>query len=243
MAPTSAPPSLGIDGSNLALPHGTGVATYGNALAEAIRALGLGLDGVFGVPVGRDPTIRDVHLYEAIGRGMMARQSPKWLRPAIDRWALFKGLKLYPVHDRGVVERRGFEDRFPRFDRMYSAALLFERADLYFRQKKRFFTLKVPNPPAIMHWTYPVPVRMAGTRNIYTLHDLVPLKLPFATLDTKRVYHRVVERCIQDSAHMLQAASVRTSLNVTFKVCGAGTVSSQGARTKCCFTHRVLIHH
>jgi glycosyltransferase involved in cell wall biosynthesis len=203
MASTSAPPSIGIDGYNLALPHGTGVATYGNALAEAIRALGLGLDGIFGVPVGRDPTIRDVHLYEAIGRGMPARQSPKWLRPTIDRWALFKGLPLYPVHDRGLVELRGFEDRFPRFDRMYSAALLFERAHLHFRSKRRFLTVRLEDPPAIMHWTYPVPVRIAGSRNIYTLHDLVPLKLPFATLDTKRVYHRVIEGCVSGGAHIV----------------------------------------
>lgn len=203
MASTSAPPSIGIDGYNLALPHGTGVATYGNAVAEAVRALGLGLDGIFGVPVGRDPRIRDVHLYEAIGRGLPPRQSPRWLRPVIDRWALFKGLPLYPVEDRGLVERRGFQDRFPQFDRMYSAALLFERADLHFRRKRRFLTLKMENPPAVMHWTYPVPVRLAGTRNIYTLHDLVPLKLPFATLDTKRIYHRVVEGCITDGSHIV----------------------------------------
>lgn len=219
MASTSAPPSIGIDGYNLALPHGTGVATYGNALAEAIRALGLGLDGVFGVPVGRDPAIRDVHLYEAIGRGLPARQSPRWLRPAIDRWALFKGLPLYPVNDRGLVERRGFEDRFPRFDRMFSAALLFERADLYFRSKRRFLTVEIENPPAIMHWTYPVPVRLAGARNIYTLHDLVPLKLPFATLDTKRVYHRIVEQCVTDGTHIVTVSeSSRNDILAMFDV-------------------------
>jgi putative transcriptional regulator len=44
-----------------------------------------------------------------------------------------------------------------------------------------------------MHWTYPVPLRMAGSRNVYTLHDLVPLKLPHTTLDDKRHYHRLIE--------------------------------------------------
>lgn len=203
MASTSAPPSIGIDGYNLTLPHGTGIATYGNAVAEAVRGLGLGLDGIFGVPVGRDPRIREINFYEAIGRGMPARKSPSWLRPAIDRWALLKGLPLYAVEDRGVVERRGFQERFPSFDRVYSAALLFERADSYFKRTKRFLTIELENPPAIMHWTYPVPVRLAGTRNIYTLHDLVPLKLPFATLDTKRIYHRLIEHCVQHGSHIV----------------------------------------
>ena len=202
MASISRPPSIGIDGYNLALPHGTGVATYGFGLAEAIRALGLGLDGVFGIPVGRDPTIRDVFFYEAIGRGV-TRQSAKWLRPAIDRWALIKGLPVYPIHDRGLIERRSFVDRLPSFDRLYSAALLFERAELHFRRTNRFLTIEVEDPPEIMHWTYPVAVRLAGARNIYTLHDLVPLKLPFATLDQKRVYHRMVARCVRDAAHII----------------------------------------
>jgi glycosyltransferase involved in cell wall biosynthesis len=29
-----------------------------------------------------------------------------------------------------------------------------------------------------MHWTYPVPLRMAGWRNVYTIHDAIPLVRP-----------------------------------------------------------------
>lgn len=203
MTTEPAPPSIGIDGYNLALPHGTGVATYGFGLAEAIRSLGMRVEGVFGIPVGRDPTIRDVFFYEAIGRGLPPRIIPLFLRPVFDRWALIKGLPIYKVEDRGLVERRGFADRLPRFDRVFSAALLFERAEAYFLRKRRFLTVTVDKPPAIMHWTYPVPIRMTGTRNVYTLHDLVPLKLPFATLDKKRYYHRLIERCVSDADHIV----------------------------------------
>lgn len=218
MGTGTAAPSIGIDGYNLALPHGTGVATYGFALAEAIRALGLGLDGVFGIPVGRDPMIRDVLFYEAIGRGI-TRQSPKWLRPAIDRWALMKGLPVYQVSDRGLVERRGFTDRLPAFDRLYSIAQLFDRADMHFRQTRRFLPIEVPDPPAIMHWTYPVPIVLRGSRNIYTLHDLVPLKLPFATLDTKRFYHRMIARCVEDADHIVTVSE--SSRNDVLEMFGA----------------------
>ena len=30
-----------------------------------------------------------------------------------------------------------------------------------------------------------MPVRVKGAKNIYTLHDLVPLRLPYTTLDNK----------------------------------------------------------
>lgn len=196
-------PAVGIDGYNLALTHGTGVATYGLGLAEAVRSLGMRVEGLFGVPVGLDPRLREILFYEAMGRGMPRRNSPVWLRPMFDRIAVLRGLPVHDIEARGLVERRGFVDRLPQFDRLRSAAFLFERADRHFRRTWRFLPLKLANPPEIMHWTYPVPIRIEGARNIYTLHDLVPLKLPFATLDKKRVYHRLIERCVMDGDHIV----------------------------------------
>jgi hypothetical protein len=40
--------------------------------------------------------------------------------------------------------------------------------------------------PDIMHWTYPLSLRVSKAKNIYTLHDLVPLRLPYTTIDNKR---------------------------------------------------------
>jgi glycosyltransferase involved in cell wall biosynthesis len=57
--------------------------------------------------------------------------------------------------------------------------------------------VKVPNPPDIMHWTYPLPVKLIGAKNIYTLHDLVPLRLPFASLDNKRAYYKLIRACVK----------------------------------------------
>ena len=53
-----------------------------------------------------------------------------------------------------------------------------------------------------MHWTYPVPVKLAGARNLYTMHDMVPLRLPYTTLDVKKNYHGLVERCAREADHL-----------------------------------------
>ena len=195
--------SVGIDGFNLALPHGTGVATYGFALAEAVRSLGMPVEGLFAVPVGRDESLREVLFYEALGRGMPPRRGPAWLRPMLDRATVMRGLRVSQVPETSRIERAGFADKLPRFDRLLSGAHLFERAERHFRRTRRFLELNIPDPPAIMHWTYPIPVRLVGSRNLYTLHDLVPLKLPFATLDRKRYYHRLVERCVREGDHIV----------------------------------------
>lgn len=38
--------------------------------------------------------------------------------------------------------------------------------------------------------------------NIYTIHDLVPLRLPYTTLDNKRYYYRLIKSCLETSAHI-----------------------------------------
>ena len=53
-----------------------------------------------------------------------------------------------------------------------------------------------------MHWTYPLPIRLEGARNIYTLHDLVPLRLPYTTLDNKRMYLRLLRGCLRWGDHI-----------------------------------------
>lgn len=80
--------------------------------------------------------------------------------------------------------------------------MLFEIAYARFAYLNRFTTVTMPDPPEIMHWTYPVPVRMEGTRNVYTIHDLVPLKLPQTTLDNKSYHYRLVDRCIREADHI-----------------------------------------
>ena len=190
---------IGIDGFNLAMPAGTGVATYGLALARTLAAGGHRIDGIFGLDVGADPAMREVRFFDLIGRGDVEtslreqrRRRRRILRRAIS--------PLQRHHARPVawterVEKATFADRLPDFDRLVSSPDLFAVAHRRFALLGRFLTLHMRNPPDIMHWTYPVPVRLAGARNIYTLHDLVPLKLPYTTLDAKTFYARLVRRC------------------------------------------------
>lgn len=53
-----------------------------------------------------------------------------------------------------------------------------------------------------MHWTYPVPVRVEGARNIYTIHDLVPLRLPYTTLTDKPRFARLLRACVAEADHL-----------------------------------------
>lgn len=195
--------TIGIDGFNLAMPHGTGVATYGLGLAEAVASLDYATLGVFGIDVGDKIASRELLFYDRIGKERPPenrKQHRRRLRRETFRSFLPAHAYEVPVTD--AVEKQAFADRLPRFDRLVSSPALFDVADRRLRRAGTFLTLRMPDPPDIMHWTYPVPVRLEGARNVYTLHDLVPLKLPYTTLDSKLLYRALIELCVSQGDHV-----------------------------------------
>jgi glycosyltransferase involved in cell wall biosynthesis len=198
---------IGIDGYNLAMPAGTGVATYGAALARTLATGGHRVEGVFGLAVGDAPDMREVNFFDLLGRDdskqktqrQQRRERRGQLYRALDPRLRLAGVEV-PLTE--LVEKGAFADRFPTFDRLTSCPDLFAIAHRHFELYGHFTTLRIPDPPEVMHWTYPLPVTLAGARNIYTLHDLVPLRLPYTTLDVKHTYVAIVAACVRDAAHI-----------------------------------------
>jgi glycosyltransferase involved in cell wall biosynthesis len=82
-----------------------------------------------------------------------------------------------------------------------------------YRLLGRLARVKVPVKPDLMHWTYPMPLRIAGIPNLYTLHDLVPLRLPYTTLDNKRQYLKMVRKIAQTADHIVTVSeSAKTDI-------------------------------
>ena len=63
--------------------------------------------------------------------------------------------------------------------------------------------IRLPEPVDVAHWTYPLPIRVEGAKNVYTLHDLVPLKLPYTTLDSKSAYYRTLRNLAKTADHFV----------------------------------------
>lgn len=193
---------IAIDGYNLALPHGTGVATYGYVLADTLRSLGHEVETVFGVAAGAKANTREVLFFERLGVGPKPLKASE-IAAIVGATAKSFGAKTpQPVPNDGVVDRRAFAGQVPQLERLWTLPHMFEIGRARFYATSRFLTIRLPNPPAVMHWTYPVPVRMAGCPNIYTLHDLVPLKLPHTTLDDKSYYYKLVAECVRSADHI-----------------------------------------
>jgi glycosyltransferase involved in cell wall biosynthesis len=191
---------IGIDGYNLAIPNGTGIATYGASLTQVLKGMGHEVTGVFGIDPGPEPATRETLFFEQFGRGHNRGNVVRRAARSVLLHHLSRPLIEIPLSEH--VDKRGFGPRWPDFAALWTSPLLFEAAWGRFQVMRRLTTVRMPNPPEVMHWTYPVPVRMAGSRNVYTMHDLVPLKLPHTTLDNKGYYHRLIRQLVDGADHI-----------------------------------------
>jgi glycosyltransferase involved in cell wall biosynthesis len=109
---------------------------------------------------------------------------------------VYRCLKLFAPRAReivmtGDVITTEFSSRFPPADRFWASHDIFRSANALYRALPRFTPLQLGDKVEtdIMHWTAPLPLFEPRIANVYTLHDLIPLRLPYTTLDNKRRFY------------------------------------------------------
>lgn len=186
-----------IDGFNIAMRRGSGIATYARNLNHALRSLGYETQLLFGPPQGRNrnPLLNEISLVNA------------W-KPPTTRWTRMRGAyqhyfspfgrSVRPVRRTGFVDTRQVERNMPPCDAIWASRDIFNGANGVFGAFGLFTPVSFVEDgaprPDVVHWTCPLPMHARGAANLYTIHDLVPLKLPFATLDNKRRFFQMCRR-------------------------------------------------
>lgn len=175
-----------IEGRNLMLAEGTGIATYAAVLAETLRGLGHRLDVLVDTPVAlsRRVDMNEILLLDALGRQARPDFPParfaEWL--LADPW----GVGARAIGPSAALRQRGVPAALEDFELRHGVTRLFERAERHARRTKRPLTVRPARRAKLFHATHPTAIRVKGCANLVTIHDLVPLRLPFATLDAKR---------------------------------------------------------
>ncbi|HVC54618.1 MAG TPA: glycosyltransferase family 1 protein [Stellaceae bacterium] len=192
------------DGLNLSLEHGTGIATYARTLANVVRALGYEVGVVYSSP-HRPPAnrlLREIAFFDpnnAVRISRLRGYSNRW----IDQLRYARGVATNTLTLSGAIVTEHFERRLPLQARMFVARNLFANARIYYSWSGRFAELTFETPPDILHCTYQLPLRAKGACNIYTIHDLVPLRLPYTTLDNKRQTYRLLRKIAAEADHIV----------------------------------------
>ncbi len=185
-----------IDGFNLSMPRGSGIATYARNLHSSLRAMGHETQILFSSTQDEDATdlMREVTLLDAGGVAPSNR-----VRAVIRSLARPPRLQAWPIQRTGEVITRDIESRYPPCDRTWAARNVFDNAN------RAYFAFGYMSPITLgrgesqtdlTHWTCALPLYEPRTPNVYTLHDLVPLRLPHTTLDNKRGFHALCQTLI-----------------------------------------------
>lgn len=192
-----------IDGYNLGLERGTGIATYARNLSYRAHGLGYEVSVLYGgrSTKSKDLLLNEISFFDAAktskpGPIAMIRWLKEWMTSPLN--SQVREIKLS-----GAVLYDAFSNRMPAFDCLWNSHRLFQRAHLAFQYIKFPTPITPPQPTDIAHWTYPLPLYAKNTRNIYTLHDLVPLRLPHTTLDNKQRYLRMCRWIANTADHIV----------------------------------------
>lgn len=192
-----------IDGYNLGLEKGTGVATYARNLSYELKALGHEVAVLYGnrAAPSRDRLLREIAFFDSnVGDRNRMLELIEDARRAV--MGPLRQIAV-PVPMSGQVINRQFAARMPHYDHIYNATDVFSRSQSAFKLWQGLTSVSVPQRPDLAHWTYPVPLRIKKVPNIYTLHDLVPLRLPYTTLDNKRRYLKLLEKLNRTADHFV----------------------------------------
>jgi glycosyltransferase involved in cell wall biosynthesis len=191
-----------VDGFNLSLERGTGIATYARNLTYNLKDLGHTVDVLYGHMLAppKYPAAREMDFFDPDGQQRRRRRFDH-LKFLATFW---RTRVARPVPHTNLVIESEFRSRMPRYDRLLNATNLFNGANLAYRllgMKTRVSPSS--EPPDIAHWTCPLPIYMPGVKNIYTVHDLIPMRLPFTTLDHNQRFVRMVEWIAKTADHIV----------------------------------------
>lgn len=192
-----------IDGYNLGITKGTGVATYARNLTREVSSLGHDVSLLYGESIGdkADPLLREIGFFDPDEKKKSSFvQAVGTARQALSSFGVKKPRELAVS---GAVVSRSFEARLPPANRVYNSDKLFRKSTIGFWIGQRFAQVELPERIDVAHWTYPLPISLKGAANIYTLHDLVPLRLPYTTLDNKRHYLKLVRKIAERADHIV----------------------------------------
>lgn len=193
-----------IEAHALARTGGTGIATYARNLGKTVAQAGHAVELLMGVDRKinrRDLLLAEISLHDA---------RPKETDPlrevarAID-WAigLPMGARAVPLPRQRVVIDPSSGRVSDKDYTTHAVERLEERAFQHFNRYGRRMSIVPEARFDLFHATRPIPLSLPKAPNLYTIHDIVPLRLPHSTLDNKRYFYRVVQEILKKADHIV----------------------------------------
>ncbi len=191
------------DGRDAFRKGGTGIATYARTLSALARKLGHRTHQVMAseFPLSkRDPILNEIRFHDVPNKRMSVGQLLEvgW-RCSLGGFADVRPTRIMRT---GAVVDPTPESK-ANFDATYASFKLFLVGEALYRVHKRRAVLRFDRSPELFHATLPLPLKVRGAANIYTIHDIIPLRLPYTNLTNKKYFYNLVRDLCANADHIV----------------------------------------
>ncbi len=198
-------PTILIECENLTLAAGTGIATYARNLALTAGQAGFTAAGLCSVNAELSEQATDLEEIALFDARKVSDFQPKTLLDRVISHARADAKGVHPVEIRlpGIVVPPNGRPLFQEFSKVFGVQGLIDRGRRHFSRYNR--PLPVHPVPGIdaFHTTHIVPLLMPNVPNICTIHDIIPLRLPYTTLDNKNYFYNLVRALVEKVDHIV----------------------------------------
>lgn len=207
-----------VDGFNLALRKGSGIKTYGVTLLDAYAELGHQVSVMTDNKhiEGKNEVLDDVLYFDQEEVKAKRYFHSKYIDYAKDLSGLFKVRKSNQITPKITVPNSlDYLSKVSgkRYQHLENVADIFHSANRLYSLFRKCNRVEMRRPPDVWHMTTPLPIKVNAKKTVITVHDLIPLKVPFTTLDIKQdFYHLFKWAC--HSADMILSVSEHTKKDI-----------------------------
>jgi glycosyltransferase involved in cell wall biosynthesis len=185
-----------VDGYNIELQHGTGIKTYGLTLTAALKRLNA---NVFMLSSSRMrttniPLLDEVQFFDLSSRNFNRLSFNKEI---IKKACGFS--KTTTIHFSDKVIKDCSNVNYHDFEKIFTLPYCYKTANTLFQIANITTKIKIPEKINIWHSTSPLPIKIKEAKTITTIHDLIPLRLPYLTLDNKEFFYKCIKKSLKDS--------------------------------------------
>ena len=204
-------PRICVDGFNLAIPRGTGIASYSRNLLATLDDCGHDTQVFYGMAQPKRATANESRLAEGDTKAFKPRKLERFSETFLSRWG--RSAQYVPKTSHVIWDER--KGGAPVASGYWFNPSFFNYAWRAYNAYGTITPLKFEgqNSPDFMHWTCPLPAYGKGKENITTFHDLIPLILPYATGDDKVKFYELCKSTIDRSSKIV-AVSETTAIDL-----------------------------
>ncbi|MDZ4840769.1 MAG: glycosyltransferase family 1 protein [Hyphomicrobium aestuarii] len=190
-----------FDGRNLLLNRGTGIKTYTRHLIEAARALDHRAELLVATNQ-RVPAEAEIDLQTLLNA--IEGERSRDVRMKVAAHFLFGAPFSQKLASMGIdASNVQLPATLRPFDKIHAGTALFDTANYQLNRLGQPLTVRLDSNASLFHATHATPLRIASMANIYTIHDIVPLRAPTLTLDNKKIFRATVTSLCRTADHIV----------------------------------------